>query len=216
MNVTDATDTRTSSVVVRSARANEASVVAGVLQRAFRDDPLLAWFLRDDGRAEEARSDFFRANVEDYFANARRVDLAVDGEGRPAGTAMWTAPPGAQRSSWRDRLGLWGLRGWTGLRRFPRFLRLVTATEGRYPSEPHHYLFMVGVEPERQGQGVGSALLRSVLAECDAGGLPAYLESSNERNLPLYRRHGFEVIEELRLGRAGPVLWLMWREPGSG
>ncbi len=75
---------------------------------------------------------------------------------------------------------------------------------------------MVGVEPERQGRGVGSALLREVLTQCDAEGLPAYLESSNERNLTLYRRHGFEVIEELRLGRSGPLLWLMWREPGSG
>ena len=212
----DSTGSSTSRVVVRSARPDEASVVAQILESAFRNDPLLAWVLRHDSRAEEARSDFFRANVEDYFANARRVDLAVDGEGQPAGAAMWTAPPGAQRSSWRDRLGLWGLRGWTGLRRFPRFLRLVTATEGRYPREPHHYLFMVGVEPERQGRGVGSALLREVLTQCDAEGLPAYLESSNERNLTLYRRHGFEVIEELRLGRSGPLLWLMWREPGSG
>lgn len=187
--------------------------MARILQAAFQDDPVLGWFLRDDSRAEQARSHFFSANVEDYFANARRVDVAVDGDGRMAGAAMWTPAPGAQPMAWRDRRGLWGLRGWTGLRRFPRFLRLVTATERRHPRDPHQYLFLIGVEPERQGQGVGSALLGGVLAECDAEGLPAYLENTNERNLPLYRRHGFEVIEALHLGRNGPMLWLMLRRP---
>ena len=202
-------------VTVRSARPEEAADVARILQEAFRDDPVINWFLRDDSGAEEARSDFFRGNVEDYFGNARRVDLAVDGDGRAAGAALWTPPPGAQPSTWRERVGLWGLRGWTGLRRFPRFARLVLMTERRYPRAPHHYLFLVGVEADGQGKGVGSALLSAVLSECDAEGLPAYLESTNERNLPLYRRLGFEVTEEMRLGRSGPTLWLMWREPGG-
>jgi hypothetical protein len=52
-----------------------------------------------------------------------------------------------------------------------------------------------------------------VLARLDAEGLPAYLESSNARNLTLYWRHGFRVREELRLAPRGPSMWLMLREP---
>ncbi len=59
---------------------------------------------------------------------------------------------------------------------------------------------------------MGSALLRSVLHEVDAEGLPAYLESSKESNLSFYNQHGFEVTGEIRTPRGGPTLWLMWRQ----
>ena len=68
------------------------------------------------------------------------------------------------------------------------------------------------MDPDRQGTGVGSALLADGVERIDAEGLPAYLESSKERNVPLYARFGFEVVEELRPKGGGPTLWCMWRE----
>ncbi|WP_296598271.1 GNAT family N-acetyltransferase [Phenylobacterium sp.] len=63
-----------------------------------------------------------------------------------------------------------------------------------HPAGPHWYLAAVGVDPARQGEGLGSAMIKEGLRLCDQQGLPAYLESSNPRNIPLYERHGFEVI----------------------
>jgi len=63
-----------------------------------------------------------------------------------------------------------------------------------HPEEPHWYLAAVGVDPAHQGQGLGAAMIKEGLRRCDAEGLPAYLESSNPRNIPLYERHGFEII----------------------
>jgi hypothetical protein len=60
---------------------------------------------------------------------------------------------------------------------------------------------------------LGSALLRSVLAHVDEAGDPAYLESSQERNVPLYARFGFEVIDVIPSTSGSPPLWRMWREP---
>jgi GNAT superfamily N-acetyltransferase len=81
---------------------------------------------------------------------------------------------------------------------------------------PHWYLAVLGAEPASQGKGLGSAVLAPVLEQCDADGVGAYLESSKERNIDFYARHGFRVSEELRLGGArGPRLWGMWREPRS-
>jgi hypothetical protein len=42
--------------------------------------------------------------------------------------------------------------------------------------------------------------------------MPAYLESSNKRNIALYGRHGFEVTSEVVIA-VGPRIWPMWREP---
>jgi ribosomal protein S18 acetylase RimI-like enzyme len=64
----------------------------------------------------------------------------------------------------------------------------------------------------RRAEGLGSALLAQVLARVDADGMPAYLESSSERNLAWYGRHGFEVTGEVAIP-GGPRIWPMWREP---
>ena len=76
----------------------------------------------------------------------------------------------------------------------------------------HWYLFILGTEQAAQGQGLGSALLAHMLARVDAAGLPAYLESSSERNLALYGRHGFAVTSEVAIP-GGPRIWPMRREP---
>jgi len=82
--------------------------------------------------------------------------------------------------------------------------------EARHPRDPHVYLPLLGTDPEHQGSGVGSTLLAPVLRMCDARGLPAYLESSKEDNIPFYRRHGFELLEPIRIP-SGPTVWPMKR-----
>ena len=72
---------------------------------------------------------------------------------------------------------------------------------------------VLGTEPDLQGRGIGSQLLAPILARCDQERMPAYLESSKEKNLPLYERNGFKVTEEFTIPDGGPKLWLMWRDP---
>ena len=79
------------------------------------------------------------------------------------------------------------------------------------PAEPHWYLAAIGTRPEARGRGAASALLAKHLAECDADGLPVYLESSNAANLPLYERHGFEVLQKTTF-EGSPPIWLMSRQ----
>ncbi len=55
--------------------------------------------------------------------------------------------------------------------------------------------------------------MRPVLAQADADGLLCYLETANPRNLPLYQRHGFQVVAEVDLPKGGPCIWTMKREP---
>ena len=73
---------------------------------------------------------------------------------------------------------------------------------------------MLGTNPDWQGKGVGSAIIAPVLEHCDRTGERIYLESSKERNIPFYARHGFEVSAEVHIPK-GPTVWAMWREPRS-
>jgi ribosomal protein S18 acetylase RimI-like enzyme len=85
--------------------------------------------------------------------------------------------------------------------------------EKGHPTNHQHYdLALLGVEPELQGRGFGAALIQPVLSRCDRSGTPAYLESSKERNIAFYERHGFRVLEQLPLSKAGPSIWPMWRD----
>ncbi|HEX2101661.1 MAG TPA: N-acetyltransferase [Candidatus Synoicihabitans sp.] len=83
---------------------------------------------------------------------------------------------------------------------------------GFHPKEPHWYLPLIGVDPARQGQQLGDRLMAHALARCDADGLPAYLESSNPRNLSFYHRHGFEALGKIQVG-SSPTIVPMLRQP---
>ncbi len=81
-----------------------------------------------------------------------------------------------------------------------------------HPKEPHWYLPLIGVDPTRQNKGYGAMLMQYALEVCDRDGLPAYLESSNPRNITLYQRHGFEIVGTIQAG-SSPPLFPMRREP---
>ncbi len=86
---------------------------------------------------------------------------------------------------------------------------------GKYhPSERHWYLPLIGVDPARQGNGYGSALMEHAVRRCDRDREPAYLESTNPRNIPLYERHGFERLGTVQVGSSPPV-YPMLRKPRS-
>jgi ribosomal protein S18 acetylase RimI-like enzyme len=78
----------------------------------------------------------------------------------------------------------------------------------------HWYLWGLGVEPSRQGQGIGGMLIQPVLARADASGLPCYLETMNEKNVPFYEKHGFKIVSDAEVPRHGLRVWAMLREPG--
>ncbi len=128
--------------------------------------------------------------------------------------ALWLPPLDGPRPA-PDRPTLaaaW--RSWRFLgRRLPHARRLTALMEQAHPHDPPHwYLRIVGTDPDHRGRGHASALLRSMAARFDADGLPAYLESSNISNLPLYRRFGFVEQATIEVP-SGPTLWPMWREP---
>ena len=73
----------------------------------------------------------------------------------------------------------------------------------------------LGVEPSEQGKGIGGALMQPILRRAGAEGLPCYLETQNERNLPFYERDGFEEVRDGEVPKRGLRVWAMVRDPHS-
>jgi GNAT superfamily N-acetyltransferase len=191
---------------IRRAGDNDAPDLSAMLARAFHEDPVIDWVFRDESRrAPRARR---------YFAGRLKVLLpqgACYTTSDGVGAALWARP-----NEWRDPplAALWQTVSFApGIgRRSVQVLRGLRAVEALHPAEPHWYLAVLGIEPERQGEGNGGALIQPVLEDCDRQEVPAYLETARERNVDFYTRHGFRVTDELELPD-GPPVWLMWRDP---
>lgn len=84
--------------------------------------------------------------------------------------------------------------------------------DGYHPAGAHWHLPLIGADPSHRGRGHGSALLNHALAICDQQQLPAYLEATSERSVPLYQKHGFEVLGTIQAGTS-PPLTPMLRNP---
>ncbi len=204
MTDSDAVDPRR----VRVATSADRKVVARILTAAFYDDPLMRWVFPHANRRKGALKRIFEMEAGNFLK--RGMVLLTENE---QAAATWL-PPGAKEPfcplTVLRSFPTWFLAA--GPLRSLQAVRSFVATERKHPKEPHYYLGSVGVAPEIQGQGFGSALLAEMMPRIDAEGAPSYLLSSNDRNVPLYERFGYQVIEEMRIPHGGPLVWSMWRE----
>jgi GNAT superfamily N-acetyltransferase len=196
---------------VRKATAEDTPRLARALARAFYGDPVMRWVFPDDSRRLRQLE---RSGVSVYLKRVCLPHGETYTTESVAGGALWL-PPGKERLSLLDNLRLLPYLAASWGRDLPRALRSLSYVDSKHPHEPHYYLFVLGVEPGRQGQGMGTSLMRPILRRCEREGMPAYLEASAPRNRDLYARNGFEVVEEAELPGGGPPVWRMWREPGS-
>lgn len=190
----------------RAATRDDLPAIGRALAAAFADDPIWEWIRAPRaGRPDAER--WFRAEAAARLAG--HGEIVIDDQGR--GAAVW-APPGHWKGTAAEvaRLLVPSLRLFRT--RLPRALGLETAMARHHLREPHWYLAILGTDPAHQGKGIGSGLITTITDRCDDEGLPAYLESSKEQNVPFYARHGFAVTEKVAY-KGSPSLWLMRREP---
>jgi GNAT superfamily N-acetyltransferase len=81
--------------------------------------------------------------------------------------------------------------------------------DAAHPTNRLWYLPWFGVDIALHGQGLGSELMRACLEIVDRDHLPAYLDSTNPRNISFYQRHGFSVTGEWRSGTCPPIVSML-------
>ncbi|MFF1411071.1 GNAT family N-acetyltransferase [Streptomyces sp. NPDC058289] len=194
---------------IRQAGQSDRDAVARLLDEAFRTDPVSSWVFPDPEHRAAVHGKFLGVFVDVALAEGR-IDYAVDG----SAAALWLRIPAAdpEGEHVEDEI--------------PAKMRAVADPDnercelvGRltgavHPmAEEHEYLLMIAVAPGRQGEGLGTELIRPVLERCDREGVPAYLEASSERSKGLYERLGWQFTGEAVRLPDGPPMWPMWRKP---
>ena len=190
-------------IIKTAATASDEASIIDVLVRANWADPAARWVWPDSQRFLMYFPSFVRAFGGKAFAH--RSAYYIDGY---IGAALWL-PPDVHP----DENALIALLQRTVSDQIQKDVFAVFEQMGRYhPSEPHWYLPLMGVDPSQQSKGFGSALLQHILIQFDRDNKLAYLESSNPRNIPLYKRHGFELLGTIQTGTS-PSIAPMLRRP---
>ncbi len=196
---------RAADATVRRATWTDAEPLSQTLARAFQDDPLVMHLLPNEAARQSKLPRMFKL----LFKLGLPFGACDVTSGYEAAT-LWR-PPGKWRipvwqyvTNGREFLGLFGADGL-------RTMGIMDHIEKVHPKEPHWYLQTIGTDPSKQGKGYGGLVMRHQLSRADEAGLPAYLESSKEKNLPIYQSFGFELTGEIKLPK-GPTLYPMWRK----
>ena len=192
--------------MVITATTAQLPTIVETAARSLANEAMLRWSFGDERFEERIRLHFNHYDGE----NVRRgwVRIVEDGagiavwippDGREEHEAIGPSPPGDEERILGDHAGrhatFWG---WIG---------------EHEPEEPLLYLSHIGVDPERQGQGLGSELMRDGLARADDQGVPTWLETSRADNAAYYGRFGFRTVVDEDAPDGGPHIWFMRRDP---
>ena len=177
-----------SGIGVRGVEQRDIPRLADVLALAFYDDPVMRWATREDEKRLPALTDLYTQSLE-HDIRYGWVTTTDDLKHAPYGSHP--KPPRNQHPSSTPYACSPTTSAGAVPERSGRWLNFIALCEEKRPKTPHHYLDFIGVHPDRQGQGYASALLRHTLTKLDILQAPAYLESSNPRNNPLYQRNDF-------------------------
>ncbi len=201
----------------------EREAAVALLTVAFDADPFFR-FMEPDPRERAALiEEVMRGNVELALGAKNAFGLAT--EERVEGVCLWFAPGAYPPPAWRAALARGGsvartIASWIAApsRAKPEVittaLRIETLLDEGHPTEPYWYLQILGVDPTRQGRGIGSRMLREALAMADRDDVASVLETSKPANLRLYERYGFRITRTTRLDSSPPI-WTMQRARGG-
>jgi GNAT superfamily N-acetyltransferase len=199
---------RRMTIEIRQATPERVPQLADVLGRTFATDPLAVWPMAPgSGQVEVSR----------FFALYDK-ELVDDGwlweAGEAAGVALWVPPGGGARYTEVDEgITKLAVRDEFSDDEGVRYETLWNSVWEHMPEEPHWLLDHLAVEPDQQGRGIGGALVRIGLEWSERDGVPAFLETSKPRNVPLYEHLGFRVEAAADAPRGGPHVWFMRFDP---
>jgi ribosomal protein S18 acetylase RimI-like enzyme len=178
-------------------RPDQVKAAANTLAEAFWDDPLMQIVAPNEKRRASVGPWFFAKAIA-YGMRWGGVSCSDD----VSAVAVWFPPGNTEITPGRMlRVGMGALPFRAGIDGTVRFMRAISVTEKFHKAVegPHWYLMAIGTKPDKQGTGLGSALVELGTAQADAAGIPCYLETATDSNVAYYSKRGFEVTGEANI-----------------
>jgi ribosomal protein S18 acetylase RimI-like enzyme len=181
-----------------------------VLARAFRDDQITKYAYGDNSNTEHPYAYEFLLRLYTGYAQVYTPSERLEG------VAVWQRYAKIRIPFWHTFTSgaIWPAlqMGMQASKRMQALDKFIERKHAELLSAPHWYLAVLGVDPEFQGQGYASILVRSMLSRIDQESLPCFLETATEKNVPMYQHFGFKVIDEYYLPETTLKFWAMLRE----
>jgi ribosomal protein S18 acetylase RimI-like enzyme len=185
---------------------------AQLLARAFQDDPFMKFVVPEDAKRPGFLVWLLGAVVH-YCALYGEVYATPDW----GGVACWLPPGRTTLTVGRIlQTGMWALRlklEFAAARRFLANMLYTDKVHKEVMPAGHWYLWVLGVEPSRQGQGIGGKLIAPILEGARSSKVACYLETHNPKNLAFYGKYGFEVAREGKIPNRGLPVWALVKKP---
>lgn len=191
------------------------STYAEALYLALIDDPFyvtLADKISNGLNQREAMIDYFEYSI----LEAVEYGVICEASDGVSGVSVWAKPLDASRAvekSARKRRFMSGRMGDYCSQNYQRIGTFMSQRARDFVRENEWYLSILGLVPEARGKGMGAGLIRPVLDQADAAGVPTYLESFTPENMPFYRHLGYEVAGTFYEPVTNSEYSLLRREP---
>jgi len=195
-----------------SAYVEKAIQVAG---SAFQDDPVTMFTYPDEReRKQKLQYGFYM-----LYKYGIKHGLTYATSKNLEGITIWLPPKKTYPSTWTMmRYG-----GFYTIRKVGLKIKAMKRTMAifNYEDEKHkelvpydHWYFQnIAVKPEEQGKGYGRLLINTMIKNIESDGLPIYVETNTDKNVLIYQKYGFEILEHVIIPKTDVPLWCMLRKP---
>ena len=176
---------------MRKADYEEKDIIVDILTQSFESNQSVNYILNQDKK----RLRRIRALMDYSFEICKEFGEVFISENKKA-CALIVYPDKKKTSLKSILLDLKLIIQCTGVRNVKKTLDREALIKKIQPKELMTYLWFIGVNLEDQNKGFGSNLLQSIIQYSNHKNRPIYLETSTVKNLPWYKKFGFEIYCE--------------------
>ena len=183
-----------------------------ILSKAFNQDSIFSYLIPDTKLRLKTLNHYFQ-HVVKYGLRYGEVYTSPNLEG----ISIWLPPNNSSHTRWKAiKTGALILPlkvKWKYLNLQNKIYKFTDNLHKKFVPYPHWYLSLIGVAPNHQGKGFGQQLLSTAISKIDLESKPIYLETNKEKNVEIFKRFGFRILQKLTVPGTEIFHWSLLRNP---